>query len=243
MIRVLIVDDHILFREGLATLLSNQPDFKIVGEAGSVQEAVEAAEQSKPDLILMDYGLSDGTGLEAMQAILARQPQAKVVFLTIHESLEYALEAILHGARGYLAKNIAISKLVAALRGLERGELAISRSLISRLIDHLLRVLPHDHWEYMIESRLTRREWEVLRLLGTGASNQEIAKRLFISENTVKIHVHNLLDKLKLKDRRDAARYARTLGLVSSTAEASLMPSLPVASSPSPKPRLTASSD
>ncbi len=235
MVRVLIVDDHVLFREGLTTLLSSQPDFKIVGEAGSVREAIEAAEQLKPDLILMDYGLSDGSGLDAMRAILERQPQVKVVFLTIHESLELALEAILHGARGYLAKNIAISKLVASLRGLERGELAVSRILISRLVDYLLRALPHDHWEQMVESRLTRREWEVLRLLGGGASNQEIAKRLYISENTVKIHVHNLLDKLQLKDRFEAARYARTLGLVPSATEVSLNPSLPVASSSNSK--------
>jgi DNA-binding NarL/FixJ family response regulator len=175
----------------------------------------------------MDYGLSDGTGLEAMQAILAQQPQVKVVFLTIHESVELALEAILHGARGFLVKNIAINKLVAALHGLERGELAVSRSLIGHLVDYLLRAAPHNPWDHPAENKLTRREWEVLKLLGMDASNQEIARRLYISENTVKIHVHNLLDKLKLKDRHDAARYARMVGLVPGVTESPRKASVP----------------
>lgn len=207
MIRILLVDDHILIREGLAGLLDSQPDLRIIGQAGSVCEAVEMASKLKPDLILMDFGLPDGTGLDATQAILARCPGIKIVFLTVHQEDERLFEAIRSGARGYLLKNVPVPKLLAFLRGIERGEAAISPAMTSRLFDEFTRLAPARSMARPDE--LTTRELEVLKELSSGASNREIADQLVIAENTVKNHVRSILSKLNLKNRREAAEFAR----------------------------------
>ena len=207
MLRVLFVDDHILIREGLVSLLNSQPDLEVVGQAGSVREAIELARELKPDLILMDFGLPDGTGLDATKIILADQPNTKIVFLTVHEEDDRLFAAIRSGAKGYLLKNVPVSRLLAFLRGLERGEAAITPAMTSRVLNEFARLEPtHSQTE---PDELTTRELEVLRELSTGASNREIAGRLIIAENTVKNHVSNILNKLSLRNRREAAEFAR----------------------------------
>jgi DNA-binding NarL/FixJ family response regulator len=209
--KIIIVDDHILFREGLAAIIRSESDFEIVGQAGSVQEAIQLVGERKPDMVLMDFGLPDGTGADATRAILAECPDCKVVFLTMSEEDEDLFAAIRSGAKGYLLKNMRPSKLVSSLRSVERGESALSRTMTLRLMEELVR---SKGVTQVPEPTLTRRELEVLRELAAGFSNQEIAERLFISENTVKYHVHSILDKLSLSDRRDAALYAREHGLL-----------------------------
>lgn len=211
--RVLIVDDHVLFREGLVSLLKAQPDITVLGEVGCVSEAVAMARELGPDLILMDFGLPDGTGLDATQAILAERPQTKIVFLTVHEQDDRLFAAIRSGAKGYLLKNVPVSKLLDYLRGVQDGEAAISPTMTSHILDEFARLgraLDSDPAEL---GELTPRELEVLRELATGATNQEIADRLVITDNTVKVHVRNILAKLNLPNRRAAADFAQRHGL------------------------------
>lgn len=205
--RVLLVDDHILFREGLVGLLDSQPDIDIVGEAGSVGEAIEMTCDLQPDLVLMDFSLPDGTGLDATQAILSKRPETKIVFLTVHEEDDRLFAAIRSGAKGYLLKNVHVAKLLAFLRGIERGEAAISPAMTSRVLNEFARLEPKR--ELSSSDELTTRELEVLGELVKGASNREIADHLVIAENTVKNHIRNILSKLDLKNRREAAEFAR----------------------------------
>jgi len=211
-IRMVVVDDHILFREGLVAIIRSEPDIEVVGQAGSVQEAVELVGSLKPDLVLMDFGLPDGTGVDATRAILKEHPKCKIVFLTMSEEDEDLFSAIRSGAKGYLLKNMHPSKLVATLRSVYDGESALSRSMTLRLMEELARTKEIRHIGG--DPTLTRRELDVLRELASGFSNSEIAEHLVISENTVKYHVHSILDKLGFSDRRDAAAYARKYGLI-----------------------------
>jgi DNA-binding NarL/FixJ family response regulator len=209
--KIIIVDDHVLFREGLAAIIRSETDIEIIGQAGSVQEAIELVKILKPDLVLMDFGLPDGTGADATRAILKEYPQCKIVFLTMSEEDEHLFAAIRSGAKGYLLKNMRPSKLISTLRSVQQGESALSRSMTLRLMEELARSKASSP---TADPTLTRREMEVLRELASGVSNQEIADHLFISENTVKYHVHSILEKLNLSDRRDAAIYAREHGLI-----------------------------
>jgi len=214
MIKILIVDDHALFREGLASLLTGQPDFTVIGEAACVQEAIVMAHNLQPDLVLMDFTLPDGTGLDATRAILGRRPGTKIVFLTVHEDDERLFAAIRSGAKGYMLKNVPVAKLLEQLRGLERNEAAILPTMTSRILVEFARTRPGQQPDHSALAQLTSRELDVLRELVQGASNREIAECLFITENTVKNHVSNILNKLDLPNRREAARYARQYGLV-----------------------------
>jgi DNA-binding NarL/FixJ family response regulator len=209
--KIVIVDDHVLFREGLAAIIGSEPDLEIIGQAGTVQEAIELVKISKPDMVLMDFGLPDGTGAEATRAILQEHPKCKVVFLTMSEEDDDLLAAIRSGAKGYLLKNMQPAKLVSSLRSVQKGESALSRSMTLRLMEELARTKEPSQ---ISDPTLTRRELEVLQELALGKSNLEIAKDLFISENTVKYHVHSILEKLNLSDRRDVAIYAREHGLL-----------------------------
>jgi len=214
--RILLVDDHILFRQGLESLLNTQPDFEVIGQASSVSEAIDKAGKLKPDLVLMDFGLPDGTGLDATQAILAEQPGTNIVFLTVHEEDDRLFAAIRSGAKGYLLKNVPIAKLLAFLRGIEYGEAAISKAMTSRILGAFADMETAPKPTPVISTELTVREFEVFQELVTGASNRAIAGRLFITENTVKNHVRNILNKLNLKNRREAIGYAHERGLVNS---------------------------
>ena len=209
--KIIIVDDHILFREGLASIIRSERDIEVSGMAGTVQEAVELARLAKPDLILMDFALPDGTGAEATRMILEVHPECKIVFLTMSEQDEDLFAAIRSGAKGYLLKNMHPQKLVVALRSVQQGESALSRSMTLRLMEELSRTKRTENPQ---SNTLTHREMDVLRAIAAGLSNQEIAKQLFISENTVKYHVHSILGKLDLTDRREVAVYAREYGLI-----------------------------
>ena len=211
--RVLIVDDHVLFREGLMSLLKSQKNFEVVGQAGTMREAVDLALQLKPELILMDFSLPDGTGLEATEAILAEHPDCKIVFLTVYETDEKLFAALRRGAKGYLLKNVPVSALVASLQSLEKGEVALSRTMTSRLIEEFAHTKPQEDDRPGPLAQLSRRELDVLRELATGASNHEIAQRLYLSENTVKHYIHSLLEKLGVENRHQAAQIARQHGL------------------------------
>lgn len=201
--RILLVEDHILFQESLGRLLDAQPDITVVGGATSVVEAVVKARQLKPDIILMDFTLPDGTGVDATQTILAEQPATKIVFLTIHEEDEKVFDAIRHGALGYLPKNVSSSRLLAYLRGLERGEVAIQPEVTARILKEFAHLPARGDISAETKVRLTIRQREILQELKTGATNRQIAARLVISEQTVKNHVSRILKKLNLKSRHE----------------------------------------
>lgn len=205
--KILIVDDHILFREGLTSLLSTQNDIEIVGQASTVQEAVTLAKALHPELILMDFGLPDGTGLEATELILACQPHLKIVFLTVHEDDERLFRAIRIGAKGYLLKNVPVTVLLSFIRGVERGEPALTPAMTSKILNEFARSPKADQTKTEETTLLTARELDVLKHLRTGATNREIADRLFIAENTVKNHVRSILSKYNLTSRRQAVNY------------------------------------
>lgn len=212
--KVLVVDDHILFREGLVSLFQNHPKYKIVGEAGTVSKTIELARLLKPDLILMDMGLPDGSGIEAAQIILAESPECKLVFLTITDDDETLFDALRCGASGYILKNAAVGELLKHLDGLDSGEIAISPAMATRIIKEFARTEPQASQKPSDVPKLSRREIEILREMARGLPNQEIAKNLFISENTVKHHIHSILTKLDLPDRQEASRYAREHKLI-----------------------------
>lgn len=208
-VRILVVDDQPLLLQGVAGLLNAQPDFCVVGTAASVRAAVLAARDLQPDLVLMDFSLPDGTGLDATLPILADRPATSIVFLTVFDDDDRLFAALRHGAKGYLLKNISGVDLVAALRAVVRGEAALAPTLSAHVVKEFAR-LPHPDGGRADEPLLTDREHDVLRELGTGASNDEIAARLMISLSTVKNHIHNILTKLHVRNRREAIIYARS---------------------------------
>lgn len=213
--KILVIDDHMLFREGLMSLFRFAPDFEVVGGAGGVFEGIEQARLHKPDIILMDFSLPDGTGLEATRAILAQVPNCKIVFLTVYETDEKLFAALRAGAKGYMLKNVASSDLLSSLRAVVRGERAISRRMMSSILDEFSNPLLSDAGKQKLLSKLSPREVDVLRELESGATNLKIAQRLFMSENTVKHHIRNILDKLEVENRQQAALFARQNALVS----------------------------
>ncbi len=214
MIKLVIVDDHALFREGLASILRLEEDLEVSGLAGSVAEAVEVVRAIKPEIVLMDFTLPDGNGAEATRLILAEHPECKIIFLTMSEQDENLFAAIRSGAKGYLLKNLSPSKLVASVRAVQQGESALSRTMTLRLMDELSRTKASERVADAALDDLTPREIDVLQELAAGLTNREIAERLVISQNTVKYHVHAILDKLNLSNRREAAEYARKHGIV-----------------------------
>ncbi len=212
--KILIVDDHILFRQGLIGLFDEESDFSVVGDVGTIKEAIRVAKDARPDMILMDFGLPDGSGVDATKAILKILPDCKIIFLTVYPEHGKLIEAVRAGAKGYLLKNLPIDKLIMALRGVDDGEAAISRSMTTELIDELAHMGESASQPESLIAKLTDREIQVLREIGTNANNHEIAERLFISENTVKHHIYSIMEKLDLPNRREAARLARKLGII-----------------------------
>ncbi|HEY3312673.1 MAG TPA: response regulator transcription factor [Anaerolineales bacterium] len=209
-IKVLVVDDQILFREGLISLVRSTTDFEAVGGAGSVHEGIEQALALKPDIILMDFSLPDGTGLDATSAILRVLPDCKIIFLTVYETDQNLFAALRMGAKGYMLKNVSSSDLLASMRALKRGEKAISRQMMSSVLDEFSRIQPmkKDRKENLLD-RLSPREMDVLRELEQDATNMQIAQRLFLSENTVKHHIRSIFDKLEVDNRREAVAFVR----------------------------------
>lgn len=211
--RVLLADDHPLFRDGMASLLTAW-GMEVVGQAGDGLEAFTKAQELQPDLILMDVRMPRCNGLEATRRIKAEMPQVRVVMLTVSDDDQDLFEAIKNGAEGYLLKNLQSDEFSELLAGISKGVAPMSPELATRLLEEFARQGQQELEQPALESELTEREKEVLQLLTEGASNKEIATSLYITENTVKYHLKNILQKLHLQNRVQAATYAVRKGLL-----------------------------
>ncbi len=207
-IRVMIVDDHAIVREGLRNFLGLLPDLELVGEAGNGVEALAEVARSRPEVVLMDLVMPEMDGVEATRRLAAEHPKVKVIVLTSFSDDDKLYPAIKAGAVAYLLKDVGARELAEAIRAAARGEVRLAPEVTRRLMSGIA-----GGTEAAPESELTDREREVLACLGRGLSNKEIGAELFISEKTVKTHVSNLLDKLGLADRTQAALYAVKHGL------------------------------
>lgn len=213
--RILLVDDHALFREGVGKILKAQPDFEVIGEADDGVEAIIKARELIPDLILMDVTMPVCDGLEATQQIKAELPETIVVMLTVNDEDEKVFQAIRNGAQGYLLKSINSQEMLASLRGAVRGEAAISRALGGRMLAEFRRISRGGENGLVEELvSLTIREQEVLKLVAEGKTNKEIATSLNVSIHTVKSHMRKILAKLHLEKRQEAALFAKREGLL-----------------------------
>lgn len=207
--KVLIVDDQTLFREGLSWVIRQQPDIEVVGEAGTVQDAVNQTLKLHPDIVLLELFLPDGNGIEAIRPILDQRPATKIIILTTSGDMKYISLAIRSGAKGYLIKDKPVSHLLSSIRAVQSGEYALSRSVISRIIEELSKdnfifdQLPN----YTHLKDLTQREQDVLELICLDKTNSEIAESLSISKYTVKVHIRNIFKKLNVRNRREAAKF------------------------------------
>jgi len=206
-IRVLICDDHALFRRGLIMVLESEEGIEVVAEAEDGEEAVRKAESAAPDVVLMDVRMPRTSGIEATRAIAASVPAAKVLMLTVSDDEEDLYEAVKAGATGYLLKEISIEEVANAIRAVVTGQSLISPSMASKLLSEFNN-LARQAEQKAIAPKLTDRELQVLKLVAQGMSNREAAEALFISENTVKNHVRNILEKLHLHSRMEAVVYA-----------------------------------
>lgn len=212
--KVLIVDDHTLFRKGLISLLQQQKGIEVVGEAKDGEEGTRLAQITKPDVILMDVRMPHRNGIQATRAIREALPEAHIIMLTVSEEDEDLFSAIKAGARGYLIKNVEPDQLIKAIHLLVEGETAITHSMASKLLDEFGSIAKKVDTPPESNLRpLTHRENEILQLLAKGESNKEIANTLNISEHTVKIHLKNILKKLHMNNRVQAAIYAYQQGL------------------------------
>ncbi len=215
LIRILLVDDQSLFREGLRTLLSVQPDFQVVGEAGNGEQGVALAASTHPHVVLMDLHMPVLDGVTATRRLHASQPESRVIVLTTFDDDESVFEGLRAGAVGYLLKDVSSDKLVEAIRAAARGESFLQPSIAAKVVAEFTRLAaqPTARKQELTEP-LSERELEILRLVAQGASNKEIASTLVIAEGTVKNHVTNILGKLGVSDRTQAALKAKELGLV-----------------------------
>lgn len=212
-IRVLLVDDHTLFREGMAGLIRSQPDMQVVGEAGDGLEALVMAHDLQPDVILMDVNMPGTNGLEATSLITQAVPRSQIVMLTVRDESERVFEAIRRGAQGYLLKTIRAQELTDMIRAAARGEVAMTPSIAGRVIAEFRRSAAGaetagSSQPVVVGEELTLREQEVLQLIAAGQSDKQIAAALSISLYTVKAHVRSILAKLHVNNRREAAARA-----------------------------------
>ncbi|MBT3314650.1 MAG: response regulator transcription factor [Anaerolineae bacterium] len=214
--RILLADDHELFRDGLAGLINAQPDLEVVGEAGDGLEALKLARDLKPDLIVMDINMPICDGLEATRLICTELPGSRIVTLTVHDEDEKLFAAIKAGAVGYLLKSTNKKKFLDGIRMALAGEAALSSKIATRMLDEFSRMMNQSIAVSSNEDApdLTLREREVLQYIATGSSDKEIAAQLSISLYTVKSHVRNILGKLHAVNRREAARFASQHGLL-----------------------------
>ncbi|MBI2862029.1 MAG: response regulator transcription factor [Chloroflexi bacterium] len=209
-INLMVVDDQTLFREALVRLLSSQQDFRVVVQASDGQEAIEKAGHYKPDVILLDLRMPKVDGLEATRKLRQTAPDAKIVILTVSDDESDVFEALKNGAVGYLVKSMRAETLFQKVRDIAGGEVALSPLLASKVIREFARLKGR---EERTAGGLSDRELEVLRLVAEGRRNKEIADALYITEATVKRHLHNILQKLHARNRAEAAAYSLRLGL------------------------------
>jgi two-component system, NarL family, nitrate/nitrite response regulator NarL len=215
-ISVLLVDDHSLFRSGIRSLLQRNPDFNVVGEAADGVEGIKRARQLQPDVVLLDLNMPGISGLEALQLILQDCPHTAVIMLTVSEDAEDLSAALRAGARGYLIKNIETDYLLRAIRRAAAGEAVVAESMTAKLVAQLQKAATQRIDPISELDRLTPREKEILVCLARGESNKSIARTLCVAESTVKIHVQNVLKKLNLSSRVQAAVFAVEHGMVGS---------------------------
>jgi two-component system NarL family response regulator len=208
-IRVLVVDDHALFRRGLLMVLEEEPDIEVVGEASDGTEAVQKAADTLPDIVLMDVRMPRRGGIDACTSIHETVPSAKIIMLTISDEEADLYDAIKAGATGYLLKEISIEEVASAVRAVHGGQSLISPSMASKLLTEFASMAKKaDERQQVPTPRLTDREMEVLKLVAKSLNNRDIGTQLFISENTVKNHIRNILEKLQLHSRMEAVVYA-----------------------------------
>ena len=206
-VRVVVVDDQELFRRGLTMLLAAEEDIEVGGEAGDGPAAVALAATTVPDVVLMDVRMPKGSGIEACVEIKQVAPSAKIIMLTVSDEEGDLYDAVKSGASGYLLKDSSIDEVAQAVRVVADGQSLISPSMAVKLMEEFKQLARADR-DQVPTPRLTDRELEVLRKVAEGLNNREIAKQLFISENTVKNHVRNILEKLQLHSRMEAVMYA-----------------------------------
>jgi DNA-binding NarL/FixJ family response regulator len=207
-IRVLLVDDQRLMRDGMRTLLSLEPDLQVVGEAGDGQEAIAQALALKPDVILMDIRMPSMNGVEATRMIRQALPESRVLILTTFDDDALVMDALLEGASGYLTKDLPAEEIAAAVRKVQGGGVIMPPPIAAKVVAELSRRAAPAAAAPVDLGELTEREVEVLKLLGQGYSNREIAEKLFIAEGTAKNHVSAVIEKLGLRDRTQAALWA-----------------------------------
>lgn len=212
--KILLVDDHLLFRRGIRGILEDEPNIEIVGEGNNGLEGYHLALETKPDIIFMDIRMPQCNGLEAVKMIKKDLPEIKVVMLTVEDEDEYLFEAIKNGAHGYLLKNIDPQELMNYIEGVKKGEAPISKELASKILKEFSNLAKGVVNTICEKNELTQREKEVLKFVSLGSTNKEIASELCISENTVKNHVRNILEKLHMQNRVQAAAYAMREGLI-----------------------------
>jgi DNA-binding NarL/FixJ family response regulator len=218
-LRILLVDDHVLFRKGVAALLASRQDIEVVGEAGDGFEAIAQARETVPDVILMDIHMPQCDGLEAVRIIKREMPHVCIIMLTVSDDDRDLFAAIKNGAEGYLLKNLEPYQLFEMLEGVRRGEAPISGTLAAKILQEFRQPAQNAAQDPEAREELTPREIEVLKQVVEGATNKEIAEALVITENTVKIHLRNILERLHLQNRLQAAVYAVREGLVDESSQ------------------------
>jgi two-component system response regulator DevR len=204
-LRLLIVDDHEVVRGGLVALLERRPAFTVVAQVGTVAEAIEAARRYRPDLVIMDIRLPDGSGIEATREIRAENPAIRVIMLTSYPDEEAVFAAIVAGASGYLLKQIRGRDLIAALEAVGRGESLLDPAVTEKVLERIRRIATGTYRDEL--AQLTAQERKVLLLVAEGQTNKEIAAQVFLSDKTVKNYVSSILAKLNLQRRTQAAVY------------------------------------
>jgi two-component system response regulator DevR len=213
-IRVLLVDDHVVLLEGLRALLSDHADIEVVGVARSVAQAIQAADELKPEVVLMDYRLPDGTGATASTGIRERSPGVAIVFLSGDESEDSLLAAVEAGAAGYLIKSESPGEIADAVRKAAKGEVLLPAGVLAQLIGRQRQVAARLTARRTLVEQLTQRELEVLRLMAKGVDNQGIADRFFVKYTTVRSHVRSVLAKLEVHSKLEAVARAGEYGLL-----------------------------
>lgn len=212
-VKLLVADDHKIFRQGIKKLLEEEPDLQVVGEAADGREAVKKATELKPDVILMDIAMANLNGLEATKQIKKVLPDVKVIMLTMHKNEEYVLHSFQVGASGYILKEGAVEELVTAIRSIHQDKSVLSPAISKTLIDAYLRKMETGKTETPFDL-LTDREREVLQLIAEGYTNREVAKSLFISVKTVEAHRAHIMQKLNIHEIARLVKYAIQKGLV-----------------------------